>query len=71
MDDLFVQLQTLENTVQAQEEFIEHLKSHGIFGWFQRRRIRKMMEGKILVRRLREDSMRAQILRLKEELSKR
>jgi len=62
-------LQNLENITQAQAELIERLTSKSIFGFFQRRRVRKMLQGKQLVRRLREDELRAHVLRLKKELA--
>lgn len=64
MNDL-AQIQHLENVAQAQAEEIEHLRSRGLFGFFQRRRVRKMMEAGTLARRLREDELRGQIHRLK------
>ena len=69
MDEIFTQLQHLENVSQAQAELIEHLTSKNIFGWFQRRRVRKMPQAKTLERRLREDELRAHVLRLKKELA--
>ena len=61
-------MRKLENIVQSQAEEIEHLKSKGIFGFFQRRRLRKMMEAGRLVHRLKEDELRQQNLRLKERI---
>ena len=55
----------LENVVQAQAEEIEHLKSQGIFGLFQRRRLRKMMQAGRIVSRLKEDELRQQNAYLK------
>ena len=69
MDKLLVQIQYLETATQMQAELIEHLTSNNILGWFQRRRVRKMLQGKQLVRRLREDELRTHVLRLKKELA--
>ena len=69
MDELLIQIQHLENVTQAQAELIESLTSKGVFGWAQRRRVRAMMQGKQLVRRLREDDLRAHVARLKKEVA--
>lgn len=70
MENLLAQIQHLENVTQAQAEEIEHLRSRGLLGFFQRRRLRKMMEAGTLVRRLREDELRVQVHRLKAALRK-
>lgn len=55
----------LENIAQAQAEEIEHLKSKGVFGFFQRRRLRKMLQAGRIVSRLKEDELRQQNAYLK------
>lgn len=67
MDEL-AQVQHLENIVQAHAEEIEHLRSRGLLGFFQHRRLRKMYEAGTLARRLREDELRTQVHRLKTEV---
>ena len=62
------EVRRLENVVQAQAEVIEHLKSRGVFGFFQRRRLRKMTEAGRMVHRLKEDELRQQNFRLKERV---
>ena len=69
MDELLIQIQHLETVTQMQAELIAHLTSRNILGRFQRRRVRKMLQGKQLVRRLREDELRAHVLWLKKELA--
>jgi hypothetical protein len=58
----------LENVIQAQADEIEHLRSKGIFGFFQRRRLRKGTEAGRIVHRLKEDELRQQNFRLKERV---
>lgn len=62
------EVRRLENILQAQAEEIEHLKSRGVFGFFQRRRLRKATEAGRMVHRLKEDELRQQNLRLKERV---
>jgi len=59
------QIQRLENIIQVQAEEIEHLRSRGLLGFFQRRRLRKMYDAGTLARRLREDVLRGQVRALK------
>ena len=61
-----VEIQTLENTIQAQADLIERLQAKGILGLFQRMRYRKRY--KDIPRRLREDALRNDNLRLKAKM---
>lgn len=61
-----VEIQTLENTVQAQAELIEYLTAKGLLGLLQRWRLRQRY--KAVPRRLREDELRNSNLRLKAKL---
>jgi hypothetical protein len=54
----------MEHQIQAQARLIEQLQSKGLFGFLQRRRIRKME----LPRYIREDELRALNIHLKERV---
>jgi len=61
-----VEIQTLENTIQAQAELIEKLQAPGPLGLFQRMRLRQRF--KDTPRRLHEDALRNDNLRLKAKM---
>lgn len=66
MRDCDVEIQTLENTVQAQAELIERIMAKGPLGFFQRLRLGRRY--KDLPRRLREDELRNANIRLKAQI---
>ena len=61
-----IERRVLTHQVQAQARLIEQLRSRGLFGFFQRRRLRKMQEAGQIAVYLREDFLRAAYLALKE-----
>ena len=61
-----VEIQTLENIIQAQAELVEILQAKGPLGFFQRWRLRKRY--KLVPRRLREDALRNDNIRLKAKM---
>jgi hypothetical protein len=54
----------VEHQLQQQARLIEQLKSSGILGFFQRRRVRKLS----LPKYIREDELRALNVRLKQKV---
>ena len=68
LDQSFRYIQHLENVVAQQARQINMLKSHGIFGYFQRRRLRKT--SKFLNNSLTEDQLRQANLVLKRKVRK-
>jgi len=66
MESCDVEIQTLENTIQAQAALIERIQAQGLLGFFQRWRLRQRY--KDVPRRLREDTLRNDNLRLKAKL---
>lgn len=60
-----------EHIIQSQARLIETLRSRSPFGWFQRRRIRKMQEAESAARYRREDALRQENIQLKQELARK
>ena len=65
------ELRSLTHQVQAQARLIEALRSRSPFGFFQRRRLRKMQRVEEVATYLREDALRSQLIELKAKLRAR
>jgi len=66
MDDSIRRIQTLENQVAQQLRLVESLRAHGVLGFFQRLRLRKVWKN--LPKIITEDQLRKENFNLKEKV---